>query len=282
MQPDELLTSSQVCQILSITRPTLYHWIKERRLRPWKVIGEGSTHLFLRTGLELKRLKKYSGEKASPTASAIGLAERAIANILIYTHDRTVNDRIMPLLKAQGCHVVSVKTPLQLAHAIHRSSPEIMVLDLDLTQDASWEILAGVKEAAADPGALAPAILILSSSESTPDDAARALKQGAWDFIRKPIVDTVFLARFKWTLKRRLWTEMKPSQGETTIESHDNCLTLDPERRLLEIRSGPNDKQSIVAHLTPKELGLLSLFLQRPGRIFSKQLLLEIVWGYAA
>ena len=75
--------------------------------------------------------------------------------------------------------------------------------------------------------------------------------------------------------------EIKPSQSDEPLESRDGCLSIDQGRRMIEIKNGPQDKQSMVSRLTPKEMGLLLLMMQRPGRIFSKQMLLEIVWGYA-
>ena len=46
--PEDILTTSEVCSLLGVTRQTLYLWMQNGKISPWKKTGEGSTWLFLR------------------------------------------------------------------------------------------------------------------------------------------------------------------------------------------------------------------------------------------
>ena len=59
MKPADLLTVTKTCQVLRITRPTLYDWIKRGKIKPWGKLGGHSAWFFLKTNVAKAQGKKY-------------------------------------------------------------------------------------------------------------------------------------------------------------------------------------------------------------------------------
>ena len=59
ISPDDVLSTSEVCELAGITRQTLYAWIEQGKIKPWKVTRNGATMLFLCHDAEKLRGTKY-------------------------------------------------------------------------------------------------------------------------------------------------------------------------------------------------------------------------------
>ncbi|HAH31432.1 MAG TPA: hypothetical protein DCL44_03855 [Elusimicrobia bacterium] len=290
--PDDVLTTTEVCRLLKITRPTLYHWIEEGRLTPWKKLGDGFTFLFLRNLLTRKPLKKYlrlpavvSGQtdnKPQPAERCDGETVkthvlRTTAKILLVSRDTDVVRQSCSDLQRQGYEVFPagdfsrIKTILKSGE-----KPDIVVLDLEFP--SGWSLFDEIKRLIQESHQNTPVYLLISGRHPAPQDAAKAFKKGAWDFLKRPLASSVFMARIRLALRRRLWSELDTSPHSHVLTSRDEFITLDPNSRILEISDSL--KRSVPMPLTWKESELLSLFLKRPEVLFSKTMLLEIVWGY--
>lgn len=289
--PDDILTTAEVCRFLKITRPTLYHWIAEGRLAPWKKLGGGSTFLFLRCSVAGASLAKYSRRAVSPPARTRKTAQAAdpdmvsdnAADLLFISRDAASLRQSASDLQNQGYRVSVAEDLSRLEDAFGPGNRhDIVVLDLDAASAegaaAGWRLFERVKLLAAGTGRQAPVFILLSGRHTSPKFAAEALKKGAWDFLKKPAAPSVFTARIRQALRRRFWSELDAGGGEPLLTSPDRRLALAPGRRVLEIREP--FEQPVVRRLTRKESELLCLFLKRPGVIFSKATLLELIWGY--
>ncbi|MBI2071030.1 MAG: helix-turn-helix domain-containing protein [Elusimicrobia bacterium] len=60
--PNDILSTTEVCELLGITRQTLYSWMDQNRIKPWKRTGGGATWIFLRWDAEKLKGKKYKLE----------------------------------------------------------------------------------------------------------------------------------------------------------------------------------------------------------------------------
>ncbi|MGH7714756.1 MAG: response regulator [Vulcanimicrobiaceae bacterium] len=111
--------------------------------------------------------------------------------------------------------------------------------------------------------------IIMLTAKDQEIDKVVALEIGADDYVTKPFSLAEFMARVKACLRR---AEKGPSsERDEPIVAGD--ITLDPSRHLLLVRG--RDVQ-----LAPKEFSLLHVLMENKGRVVTRQMLLEKVWGY--
>jgi len=115
-----------------------------------------------------------------------------------------------------------------------------------------------------------PILMLTSRSEEF--DKVLGLELGADDYVTKPFSLRELMARVK-AMIRRVNAVKEDSNEDSPAELSFSDLTINMEKRKV-TRSGK------VVELTAKEFDLLALFAQNPGRAYSRQELLDIVWGY--
>jgi two-component system phosphate regulon response regulator PhoB len=144
------------------------------------------------------------------------------------------------------------------------SEPVLIVLDWMLPSLSGIEICRRLR---ADPATRAIPVLMLTA-RGEEDDLVRGLDTGADDYVVKPYSVTELLARVRALLRRT----SPASAGEIL---HYGDIILDPERHRVERAGHP-------LHLGPIEYRLLTVFMERPGRVWSRGQLLDRVWGQDA
>lgn len=136
-----------------------------------------------------------------------------------------------------------------------------MVLDLLLPK---LDGLAVCREMRRDPRTKKVPVLMLTARSEEMDKLA-GFEAGADDYLTKPFSPRELVARVKALLRRQ-----QPVQSEKT-ELKD--LTIDFERHEVRLKDKP-------LVLTPKEFDLLAFLVQNPGRVYTREQLLDQVWGY--
>jgi len=111
--------------------------------------------------------------------------------------------------------------------------------------------------------------IIMLTAKDQEIDKVVALEIGADDYVTKPFSLAEFMARVKACLRRA----EKPQASERDEPIVAGDITLDPSRHVLIVR-GRN------VQLAPKEFSLLHVLMENRGRIVTRQMLLEKVWGY--
>ena len=109
-----------------------------------------------------------------------------------------------------------------------------------------------------------PIIMLTARGEEA--DRVRGLNSGADDYIVKPFSPAELIARVRAVLRRT-----SPSLGEEVLRFGDIVMDLAGHR----VRRNGRD-----VHLGPTEFRLLRHFMQHPGRVFSREQLLDLVWGH--
>lgn len=116
-----------------------------------------------------------------------------------------------------------------------------------------------------------PCAILMLTSRSEEIDKVLALELGADDYVTKPFSIRELVARSKALIRRSEFVPQPSAEAIRTISVKD--LTVDQELRKATLKNERLD-------LTPKEFDLLFLLVSNPGKAFSRQELLEKVWGY--
>lgn len=164
-------------------------------------------------------------------------------------------------LEAEGFRVASAENGEEALILVDEVSPDIIVLDWMLPNVSGIEVCRRLK-ARADTRHV-PIIMLSARSEEV--DRVRGLETGADDYVIKPYSVVELMARVRTQLRR-----VRPSTVGVTLEFGD--ITLDPESHKVH-RGGKSLK------LGPTEFRLLATFMEKPGRVWSREQLLDRVWG---
>lgn len=144
---------------------------------------------------------------------------------------------------------------------IEERTPDLLLLDWMLPKVPGIEVCRRVR-ARAETANL-PIIMLTARSEE--GDRIRGLDTGADDYVTKPFSTTELMARVRAVLRR-----IRPALVEDQVAVGD--ITIDRTGHAV-ARNGQN------IHLGPTEFRLLDYFMQHPGRVFSREQLLDTVWG---
>jgi DNA-binding response OmpR family regulator len=143
---------------------------------------------------------------------------------------------------------------------------DLIVLDIMLPELDGLEVCRQLR------GAANQTPILMLTAKSTELDRVVGLELGADDYLTKPFSIRELLARVKAILRRTESTARAPV-GAATERIEINGLCIDPERREVSIEGKP-------VELTAREFDLLYHFASHPGRVFSREQLLNQVWGY--
>jgi two-component system response regulator MprA len=181
--------------------------------------------------------------------------------VLVVDDDERVAASLRRSLEYAGYRVsVAHDGPAALA-ALHRERPALVVLDVLLPGIDGYGVCRALR---ADPAIADLMVLMLTARDATPDRVA-GLDAGADDYLVKPFDHDELLARVRALLRRR---PAAAPAGRLRLAD----LTLDPGTR--EVRRG-----SRTVELTALEFELLRHFLRSPRQVFTRQQLLDAVWG---
>ena len=164
-------------------------------------------------------------------------------------------------LEKQGFRVDEAADGQDALTRIAETHPDIVLLDWMLPVMSGIEVCRQIRRKPATRDL--PVIMVTARTED--QDAVRALNTGADDYITKPFNMDALLARMRALLRR---TSSAPSKGRLSF--HDIAMDLTAHRVQRNARP---------IHLGPTEFRLLEFFLQHPRRVFSREELLDAVWG---
>ncbi len=145
-----------------------------------------------------------------------------------------------------------------------RNQADLVLLGLDAAQHVSSGLGVCARSAASSRPLKLPVIMLTARGEEA--DRVRGLDVGADDYVTKPFSITELMARIKALLRRS-----RPTRDAEVLRYAD--LELDTVRHRV-IRNGRS------VHLGPTEFRLLRFLMERPGRVYSREQLLDSVWGH--
>ena len=181
--------------------------------------------------------------------------------ILVVDDDPAIREMIRLALTRGGHEVLEAGNALDARKAIADHAPDLILLDWMMPGQSGFEFARALQM---DSRHRQTPVIMLTARDQKEDKVA-ALEAGADDYIAKPFSVSELLARIKAVLRRTT----RDSGGEALVSG---ALRLDPATH----RASIND---IPLELPPMEFQLLKFFMAHPERVYSRQQLLDRVWG---
>jgi two-component system phosphate regulon response regulator PhoB len=164
-------------------------------------------------------------------------------------------------LEAEGFKVAKAETGDEALLLVEEEAPDLIVLDWMLPGVSGIEVCRRVKSKTETRGI--PIIMLSARSEEV--DRVRGLETGADDYVVKPYSVVELMARVRSQLRRT-----RPTTVGQRLEFED--IVLDSETHRV-------SRGEALLKLGPTEFRLLSTFMEKPGRVWSREQLLDRVWG---
>ncbi len=180
--------------------------------------------------------------------------------ILVVDDDRKTVDLVHLYLENEGYQVTCAYDGRAALMLARQQQPDLIVLDLMLPYLDGLDICEALRRESDVP-------IIMVTARATEDDKLTGLELGADDYITKPFSPRELVARVKAVLRR---TNGERTNGQSTQKI--GALVIDFERHQALIHERP-------VSLTPREFRLLATLASYPGRVFSRQELLEQAFG---
>jgi len=181
--------------------------------------------------------------------------------ILIVEDEPAQREVLSYNLKSEGYEVAVASNGDQALERVQETPPDLIVLDWMLPGTTGIEVCRRLKV----NKKTAPIPVIMLSARSEEVDRVRGLETGADDYVIKPYSVAELMARIRTQLRRSA-----PALSGQVLEYQD--IVLDAETHRV-TRAGQ------VLQLGPTEFRLLATFMERPGRVYSRDQLLDRVWG---
>jgi DNA-binding response OmpR family regulator len=168
-------------------------------------------------------------------------------------------------LRKEGYDVIAALDGREALDRLRDDNFDLVVLDVMLPRMDGFDVCRAIRSRSTVP-------IIMLTAKTEESDKVNGLELGADDYITKPFSIREFSSRVKAVLRRASFAQPE-AQFEEPIDSGD--LRIDFEKRSVTVRGEP-------AQLTYVEFEILAALARAPGRVFSRTMLLETVWGDSA
>lgn len=183
--------------------------------------------------------------------------------VLVVDDEKLIVKGIRFSLEQDGMEVTCAYDGEEALHLAQENKFDMILLDIMLPKMDGFEVCQAIREFSNMP-------IVMLTAKGDDMDKILGLEYGADDYITKPFNILEVKARIKAIMRRTAASEPK-EENSKVIESGD--LKLDCESRRLFV-------QGRAINLTAKEFDLLELLVMNPNKVYSRENLLNLVWGY--
>jgi two-component system, OmpR family, response regulator len=183
--------------------------------------------------------------------------------ILVVEDDQTLRSVLEYNLGKEGYNVISAGGGIKALELSRSASPDLVILDVMLPQMSGFEVCRSLRKETTVP-------IIMLTARIDEIDKVVGLDLGADDYITKPFSMRELMARIRALLRR---AEFKEPGSSTELPLKFGEIEIDIGRHIVA-------KGKDLLSLTPKEFDLLAFLGRNKGLVFSREQLLEKVWGY--
>ena len=183
--------------------------------------------------------------------------------ILVVDDEKSIVDILKFNLQKEGYQVFTGSDGQEALELFEACHPDLILLDVMMPRLSGYDVCRKIREKS-----MVPIIMLTARTEEV--DMVLGLELGADDYVTKPFSMRELMARVRTNLRRSAAAQPRESGDEVL-----SCggLRMDPERYEV-------TKNGQVVELTLRELELLKFLMYQRGQIFSREYLLEKVWGY--
>ena len=183
-------------------------------------------------------------------------------SVLVAEDDKNIADLLQMYLEKEGYAVTVASDGGQALSKFRAISPDLVLLDLMMPVMDGWSVCKAIREESQTP-------VIMLTAKSETDDKVAGLKSGADDYITKPFEMKEVLARIEAVLRR---TDRNCQEAAVRRLAFDK-LTIDMDAFELTVDGRKVDTP-------PKEMELLFHLASSPNRVYTRNQLLDEVWGF--
>lgn len=180
-------------------------------------------------------------------------------NILVAEDDLRILRLVSDFLRKEKYKVFSAKDGAEAINFFNQENIDLVILDIMMPIYDGWQVCKKIREKSEVP------ILMLTAKDRDIDELV-SFDMGADEYISKPFNPMLLIARVRNLLKR-----VQIEDKKKVIKYNDIILELD--NHIIEV-----NKEKV--ELTHKEYEILLLFMRNKGRIYNRENIIELIWGY--
>ncbi|MGL4800182.1 MAG: response regulator [Cellulosilyticaceae bacterium] len=183
--------------------------------------------------------------------------------ILVVDDDTNIAELISLYLQKEGYDTEEVYSGRQALEVYSSYEPDLILLDVMLPEMDGYDVCKGIRKTSKTP-------IIMLTAKCDVFDKVLGLELGADDYIAKPFDPKELIARVKAVLRR--------SVKEDVVEESKNRIVL--EDLVIDKDNYSVTYQGSLVELPPKELEVLYFLASHPKQVFTREQLLDKIWGY--
>ena len=182
--------------------------------------------------------------------------------VLIADDDPNVAAQLKPFFERENYRVLTADNGERALETVWKERPDVLILDIVMPEKDGFAVCREIRERSSMP-------ILMLSARTEEFDRLLGLELGADDYITKPFSPREVVARVKVVLRRILTRKEEAANGHLVIGN------LDIDMNAFIVRLGGQ-----IVPCTPKETEILWTLASNPGTVFSRDQLLQTIWGY--
>ena len=186
--------------------------------------------------------------------------------ILLADDEPSLCEALSIILRDAGYEVRVARDGAQAVTMFARERPDLAILDVTMPKLDGFDACGSIREI--DPDV--PVLMLTAKGDI--DDKRSGFRAGADDYVTKPFNDEELVLRVEALLRRRGRGDAPHGTGGLMRTVRIGDLVIDPCRYEVTVRDR-------VINLTPKEFQILALMADHPGKVFTREDLIESIWG---
>jgi DNA-binding response OmpR family regulator len=182
--------------------------------------------------------------------------------VLLIEDEARIREMIKDYLENEGFQVVEAENGTVGLEKFYEASYSIILLDVMLPGIDGWTVCREIRSSSEVP-------IIMLTARGEEYDKLFGFELGADDYLTKPFSPKELVARMRAVLKRGTGTTAR--NDKSIFEFEDLWINMESRKVTL---------NGVIVNMTPKEFDLLCFFVNNPDKVFTREHLLNRVWGY--